>query len=202
MAADRVAERQRETPGASPARPRREPVLPPALYAILVAEAIGCAWLYAARDVRASDPIGHAAGWIGTASMLLMQLYSVRRRVRALARFGRLSRWLQGHIFLGLQGAILVTFHSLHLSTLANLSGATIAMTIVVAMSGVFGRYVYARLPRGSTGIDPRAAATWTAAERVFRRWTIVHRPLTILLAGTVALHVIGHYVYAAAYGR
>ena len=88
MAADRVEDRQRETPRTSPARPPREPVLPPILYAILVAEVAGCAWLHMTRELRAGDPITYAAGWIGTASMVLMQLYSVRRRVRALAKHG------------------------------------------------------------------------------------------------------------------
>jgi hypothetical protein len=43
-----------------------------------------------------------------------------------------------------------------------------------------------------------RRLAMLTAAERVFRNWTILHKPLTYILAGAVVLHVISHYIYAA----
>ena len=44
--------------------------------------------------------------------MLLMLLYSVRKRVGFLRRLGPLSRWLDGHIFLGVFGPLLVMLHS------------------------------------------------------------------------------------------
>src|SRR5205823_145201 len=87
-----------------------------------------------------------------TGSMVLMHVYSIRKRVRALAQFGRLSAWLKLHIFLGLQGALLVCFHSAHLKTVGNIAGATIAVTLVVVASGIFGRYLYSQIPKGLTG--------------------------------------------------
>lgn len=137
--------------GARP-KPRREVVLPVAYYVVLAAEAGVLAWLYLTREVEAGGPLGHAIGWAGTGSMVAMHVYSIRRRVRALSRWGRLATWLHVHIFLGLQGAMLVGFHSLHLKTLANLSGVTIALTLVVVLSGMFGRYLYSLLPRGLSG--------------------------------------------------
>jgi hypothetical protein len=273
---------------ASAMRPPSEVVLPTAYAAILVVEALGLAWLYATREVRAGGPLGHLIGWIGTGSMIAMHVYSLRRRVRALASWGRLSTWLHVHIFLGLQGALLVTFHSMSLVTLRNLSGATIACTLVVVASGAVGRWIYSMLPKGAAGerltaraieeelaaltasltgklpasveavlatsappaITPRSSlveilradaaarrgrkrvvaalnaeraacaalgpelaavralvarraslvgrlALLQAAERLFRRWHLFHKPLTLILLGLVALHVIGHYVYA-----
>ena len=44
--------------------------------------------------------------------MVLMLLYSVRKRVAALRRLGALSRWLDVHIFLGVFGPLLVVLHS------------------------------------------------------------------------------------------
>jgi hypothetical protein len=134
------------------ARPPSEAVLPAVGYAVLVAEAAALTWLWLARDVQAGDRIGHSIGWIGTASMLLMHVYSIRKRVRALSHLGKLSTWLRWHIFLGLQGALLVCFHSAHLTTLANISGATIACTLVVVASGIFGRYLYSLLPKALSG--------------------------------------------------
>jgi len=208
-------------------------VLPAAYYAILVAELAALIWLSRTRTIRAGDAIGHGIGWAGTASMVLMHVYSVRRRVRAFARWGSIRTWLHVHIFLGLQGAMLVTFHSMHLQSLVNLSGLTLAMTLVVVASGLFGRYLFSHLPKSVSGerltkqeiereIDAlrgddeqhaalkaavrrrdyliRRLATLERAERLFRNWTILHKPLTFLLLGTVILHIYAHYVYAAGF--
>ena len=47
--------------------------------------------------------------------MVMMHVYSLRKRVKALRDLGSLRHWLQFHIFMGLQGALLVTYHCLHL---------------------------------------------------------------------------------------
>jgi hypothetical protein len=271
-------------------RPAAEPVLPWIAYFILLAEAALLTWFYGTHEVSPADPIGHAIGWVGTGSMVAMHVYSIRRRVRALRSWGRLSSWLHLHIFLGLQGALLVTFHSLHLSALFNISGATIMLTLIVVASGAFGRYLYSWLPKSLSGdrleardieaeltrLEPEVAAGlaahpelaaaasaigartaltgrigfaalvaedrrtrkalaaidralakvgpgpkdprytsyaaalrrratltrrltgFTAAERMFRSWHLFHKPLTFLLLGTVVLHVVAHYIYAA----
>ena len=177
------------------------------------------------------------------------------------------------------------------MKTLANISGITLAFTLVVVASGIFGRYLFSFIPKGLSGerltareveneldalrpalaeIAPtpalqaaldedknaaslrgkvafatlikedvrsrralrhldravreaehdahqdkarlqsfaavarrrmllaRRLATLTAAERVFRNWTILHKPLTFTLGGTVLLHILGHYIYGA----
>lgn len=272
-------------------KPPVEVVLPLPYYLILGLELAALIGLYAGREVSAADRIGHTIGWVGTGSMIAMHVYSVRRRVRALARWGRLRTWLQVHIFLGLQGAMLVTFHSLHLKTLVNMSGLTLLFTLIVVGSGMFGRYLFAFIPKNISGerltareveteiaqlhkIFSRSAqpaieaavaevekatpltgkvpfsqlvredlrarrafrhlerairqarrsnpsgelesfaqavrrraylarrlAMLTGAERLFRNWTILHKPLTYILAGTVVLHIVSHYIYAAQFG-
>jgi hypothetical protein len=127
-------------------------VLPRIGYAALLVEAAALTGYYATHEVPPGDGVGYAIGWTGTASMLLMHVYSLRKRLPALASWGRLSAWLHLHIFLGLQGALLVSFHSLHLTRLGNISGATIALVAIVVASGSFGRYVYSWLPRNLTG--------------------------------------------------
>jgi hypothetical protein len=185
---------------------------------------------------------------------------------------------------------MMVTFHSLHLTTLLNISGATLTLTLIVAASGAFGRYLYSWLPKSLSGerldahaieaelarlqpivaagagahrelaaaaaaVESRAPLTGrmglaalvaedrrtrralaaldraivsatrahpgpelvgyvgalrrraqltrrlaglTAAERMFRSWHLFHKPLTIVLLGSVVLHIVAHYVYAA----
>jgi len=213
------------------ARPPVEVVLPIAYYAVLLAELAGLIGLSRTRGFSAGDALGHGIGWAGTASMVLMHVYSLRRRVRALSSWGPIRAWLHVHIFLGLQGALLVTFHSLHLHSFVNLSGLTFGMTLLVVASGLFGRYLFSLLPKGVSGDrlskqqieaeiealrgeeDQHQAlrdavrrreyllkrlATLEKAERLFRNWTILHKPLTFVLLGTVVLHVYAHYVYAA----
>jgi hypothetical protein len=47
-----------------------------------------------------------------------------------------------------------------------------------------------------------RRLAMLTGAERLFRNWTVLHKPLTYLLAGAVVLHIVAHYIYGSgAYG-
>jgi hypothetical protein len=138
--------------GKSQPKPVADGVLPTAAYVVLVAEAAALTWFYATHEVAPGDPIGHSIGWAGSASMVAMHVYSLRKRVRALSSWGRLGAWLQLHIFLGLQGALLVSFHSLHLTRLFNISGTTILLTLIVVVSGTFGRYLYSWLPRNLTG--------------------------------------------------
>jgi hypothetical protein len=133
-------------------RSASEAVLPNVAYALLFVEALALSGYYATHEVAAGDRIGHSIGWAGTASMVLMHVYSLRKRIPAFSGWGRLSAWLHLHIFLGLQGALLVTFHSLHLARLANISGATIVLTLIVVASGMLGRYLYSWLPRSLTG--------------------------------------------------
>jgi hypothetical protein len=280
---------QAATAQKSAAKPPSEVVLPTFYYAILAGELAGLVALYRLRPTTASDPVGHGIGWAGTLSMCIMHVYSIRRRVRAFSHWGRLRTWLQFHIFMGLQGAMLVTFHSLHLKTLTNISGLTIVMTLIVVSSGIFGRYLYSFIPKGLSGerlsaievereltaladalqsgaapalaaalgefekaaaLDARASlaqlvredlrarralrhahraiaaavdksaqlesfaaalerrvllarrlAMLTGAERLFRNWTILHKPLTYALGGAVVLHVVSHYIYAAQFG-
>ncbi len=91
--------------------------------------------------------VGQGLGVIGTLLVLIgVVVYGVRKRVRTLARFGSLRRWLQFHIFLCTLGPFLVLLHTtFKFGGLVSI--AFWSMTAVVA-SGVFGRYVYARIPK------------------------------------------------------
>ena len=127
-----------------------EVVLPTIYYAILLIEA-GALLGLTLLD-KLPPFASYALGWAGTASMLLMHVYSLRKRVRAMFGWGRLSTWLHVHIFLGLQGAMWVCFHSAHLQTLQNISGITIIAVLVVVASGMMGRYLFSLLPKGLSG--------------------------------------------------
>ncbi len=91
--------------------------------------------------------VGHSYGIVGTVLILVgVVLYSLRKRSARLSRLGRLRGWLSFHIFLCTLGPFLVLLHtSFKFGGLVAI--AFWSMAAVVA-SGVFGRYVYVRIPR------------------------------------------------------
>jgi hypothetical protein len=95
--------------------------------------------------------IGHGYGIIGSLFMMIgVSTYSIRKRFPALQRLGKLSHWLQFHIFLCTTGPALVFWHtSMKFGGIVSISFWS--MVIVVA-SGVLGRYVYNRIPKTEDG--------------------------------------------------
>ena len=99
---------------------------------------------------KAGGAIGQRLGVIGSSMMTLMLLYSVRKRVGALRRIGPLSRWLDVHIYLGVFGPLLVILHSAF--KVHGLVALSFWSMIIVASSGVLGRYLYLQIPRTRAG--------------------------------------------------
>ena len=95
--------------------------------------------------------VGQGLGIVGTLMILVgVAGYSARRRIDALARLGPLKHWLSVHIFLCTLGPYLVLLHTTFKFG-GLVSVAFWSMAIVVA-SGVFGRYVYVRIPKTLNG--------------------------------------------------
>lgn len=99
---------------------------------------------------KAGGSAGHMLGVVGSSMMLLLLLYSLRKRVRALRRLGALSRWLDVHIFLGVVGPLFVVLHSSF--KVKGLVALSFWSMVVVALSGVLGRYLYLQIPRTRAG--------------------------------------------------
>ena len=99
---------------------------------------------------KAGGSIGHKLGIAGSSMMVLMLLYSVRKRVGVLRRAGSLTRWLDVHIFLGVFGPLLVVLHSTF--KVQGLVALSFWSMVVVAASGVLGRYLYLQIPRTRAG--------------------------------------------------
>ena len=86
------------------------------------------------------------AGMIGSGVVL----YSLRKRVPALSRLGKLRTWLRVHIFLCLLGPFLVLLHtSFKFGGVVSISFWSM---VLVVLSGVFGRGVYVWIPRTANG--------------------------------------------------
>ncbi|MCF7805025.1 MAG: hypothetical protein K9N46_06595 [Candidatus Marinimicrobia bacterium] len=100
--------------------------------------------------LRPSGRYGHGYGIAGSAMLLLLFLYSVRKRVRWFPKIGRLSTWLKYHMFLGVMGPVLVTFHTTF--KFGGIVSVSYWSMVIVMLSGFVGRYLYSRIPRTISG--------------------------------------------------
>ncbi|MCU0619921.1 MAG: NAD(P)-binding domain-containing protein [Gemmatimonadales bacterium] len=89
---------------------------------------------------------GHLLGYVGTVLMLLALTYPLHSRWRKFQRLPS-STWLTVHLWTGLYGAALVTYHSvLKLDRWVALS---LVATWIVVLSGAVGRFLYGRVHGG-----------------------------------------------------
>jgi len=99
----------------------------------------------------ASGLIGHSLGVVGFILMLATEtLYSLRKRSTR-ARWGRMSSWMQFHIFTGIVGPYLVLLHTAW--RFQGLAGIVTLLTLIVVLSGFVGRYIYTAVPRTADGV-------------------------------------------------
>jgi hypothetical protein len=102
--------------------------------------------------LRQSGAIGHLLAIIGVFFMVLLLLYSMRKRFRFASRWGNLNIWLSAHIFLGIAGPALVLFHTVFKYS-GIVSIAFWAMVLVVA-SGMVGKFIFTLIPRSLSGME------------------------------------------------
>ena len=93
---------------------------------------------------------GLAYGIVGAVMMVVMLLYSVRKRFVALRRLGPVSDWLDFHILLGLCGPLFILLHSSF--KVQGLVALSFWSMVAVATSGVAGRYLYRQIPHSNAG--------------------------------------------------
>jgi hypothetical protein len=136
---------------------RRTYELPYALGAmILIVAAYVSATTWLGEAPASSELLGHSLGVIGFLMMLMTEtLYSFRKRSTR-ARWGRMSTWLQFHIFTGLVGPFLVFLHTSW--KFNGLAGVVTLMMGLVVFSGFLGRYIYTAVPRTADGVELEAS--------------------------------------------
>jgi len=102
-------------------------------------------------ELKPSGPWGHGYGIIGTLMITAgVVMYSSRKRIRALANFGKIKNYLEFHMFLCLVGPILVLYHTPF--KFGGLVAVSFWSMTAVVLSGIFGRYLYVQIPRGIYG--------------------------------------------------
>jgi hypothetical protein len=96
--------------------------------------------------------IGQSAGLLALAIFLFLWLYPLRKKFRSLAWTGSIARWLDVHVLAALSLPLLVAIHAAWRFT--GLIGVGFWSLLVVWVSGVAGRYIYARIPRSKAGVE------------------------------------------------
>ena len=134
---------------AGPAPPRVFSDL--ALYLLLALLVLG-AWLFTRLGLyQAGDDVGYWLGVAGATMMLLLFTYPLRKYVRFTQRWGKVKWWFLVHMVLGIGGPLLILLHSTFLLKSLNATVALFSM-LIVAGSGVAGRFLYVRIHRGLHG--------------------------------------------------
>lgn len=100
---------------------------------------------------RSGDTIGYNMGLAGGLMMLSLLLYPLRKRLRFMGRLGAMRHWFRYHMVAGVVGPLLVVFHSTFRLGSMNGEVAFFAM-ILVAVSGLVGRFLYRHIHRGMYG--------------------------------------------------
>jgi len=91
------------------------------------------------------EGLGYALGIAGLVMLLLLLLYTVRKRVAALSGAGPLRHWFHVHMALGLLGPTAILYHSNFSLGSLNANVALFCM-LTVSASGIVGRFIYTRI--------------------------------------------------------
>ena len=146
----------------------------------------------------ASEVFGHGMGILGFVFMLMTEtLYSLRKRSRSV-KWGRMSMWLQFHIFTGLVGPFMVLLHTSW--KFNGIAGATTLLTIIIVFSGFIGRYIFTRIPRTVDGMEIEGTLSEAAlkqARRMMALWHTVHIPIGMALFISAFVHIGAALYYA-----
>jgi hypothetical protein len=122
------------------------------LFGLLVAAALYAGWASRGeRYLTAESGLGYALGIAGAATMLLLLLYPLRKKLRGLRWLGATKHWFRAHMAFGVLGPAMILFHANFALGSTNSNVALFSMLLVV-LSGFVGRYFYSRIHYGLYG--------------------------------------------------
>jgi hypothetical protein len=102
--------------------------------------------------LRPSGTIGLALGIAAFSLFLFLWLYPLRKKFRSLAWAGPVAGWLRLHSLAGLSIPLLAAVHAGW--RFDGLIGLGYLAMLLVALSGVVGRYLYTHIPRSRNGVE------------------------------------------------
>ncbi len=109
-------------------------------------------WNLRGREyLTAESGVGYVLGIIGACLMVLLMVYPIRKRVQSLKPIGSVKFWFKFHMLLGVVGPVCILFHANFQLGSTNSRVALFSM-LIVASSGMIGRYFYKRIHYGLFG--------------------------------------------------
>ncbi len=103
-------------------------------------------WEFSHREgYSARSEQGYWIGVVGAVMMVLLFAYPLRKRSALFARWGKAKYWFIVHMVLGIVGPTLILVHSAFKIGSVN-AGVALFSMLVVAGSGIVGRFIYLRV--------------------------------------------------------
>ncbi|MEJ2694466.1 MAG: hypothetical protein P8166_15910, partial [Candidatus Thiodiazotropha sp.] len=127
-------------------------------------------WLNREQAVwTAEDGWGYWLGIVGGSMMLLLLIYPMRKRMSSMSNWLTVKFWFRLHMIFGVLGPVLIMMHSSY--HLGSLNGRIALFSmLIVAISGLIGRYLYSRIHYGLYGKKATFASLRTDSEMVTKR--------------------------------
>ena len=109
-------------------------------------------WLSARGEYYTpGDDFGYYLGLVGAVMMLILLLYPLRKHIGFMNKLGEIRHWFRLHMLFGIAGPLLILFHSTFSIGSLN-AGVAMGCMLLVAGSGVIGRFMYRRIHHGLYG--------------------------------------------------
>ncbi len=101
--------------------------------------------------INPESGLGYALGITGASLILTLLLYSLRKRARWMKKAGPVKYWFKAHMKLGVLGPVLILYHCGFNLGSTNSNIALFSM-LIVASSGLTGRFLYGKIHYGLYG--------------------------------------------------
>ena len=122
------------------------------MFAVLACAALVAGFFIKRKDFFVpGEGLGYAMGIVGGCTMLLLLVYPLIKRSRLFRDGSKSSFWFRWHMILGVVGPLFILYHA-NFSMGATNSNVALWSMIVVAASGIIGRYIYGRVHNGLYG--------------------------------------------------
>jgi hypothetical protein len=122
------------------------------LFVAGTAALVASAWLVSRYlNYKSGSTLGYNIGLAGGVSLLVILLYPLRKRLRFMHAWGAAKGWFAVHMTCGIFGPFLILVHSkFHIGSIN--AGVALTSMLLVAASGIVGRFIYVRIHHGLYG--------------------------------------------------
>jgi len=126
--------------------------IPIGIFSTIVITALVFGWQANLENyIAAESGIGYFLGIIGGSMMMIMLLYSLRKRLRFMRHWFATKYWFRMHMMFGVLGPTIILYHCAFRFGSTNSNVALVCM-LTVAASGLVGRYIYRQIHFGLYG--------------------------------------------------